>query len=71
MIALISFFVVFTGCSVVTTSNDEVKLRNRFKQKMDERTSFYDNLVKKAVAGNAQIANKNAEEYNLNLVDHV
>lgn len=53
-------FIIFG--SLVGFSNDEVDLRNRFKQKMDERTAFYDKMWK-TLAQKSQIALKNDSSF--------
>jgi hypothetical protein len=48
--------------SIISFSNDEVELRNRFTQKMDERTAFYDKMWK-TLAQKSQIALKNDSSF--------
>ena len=59
---------VFIGLfsSVISTSNEEVDLRNRFKQKMDERTAFYDKMWK-TISQKSQIAVKNDSSFAKNV----
>lgn len=52
--------------SVISTSNQEVELRNRFKQKMDERTAFYDKMWK-TLSQKSQIAVKNDSSFARNV----
>jgi len=54
-IAVIFTFIFASG--FIGFSNDEVDLNNRFKQKMDERTAFYDKMWK-TISGNAQVTLK-------------
>ena len=61
---LITLFTVIV--SVISTSNSEVDLRNRFKQKMDERTSFYDKMWK-TLTQKSQIAVKNDSSFYRNV----
>lgn len=48
--------------SFISFSNDEIKLRNTFTQKFDERTAFYDKMFK-VVAQRTQIAVKNDKAF--------
>ena len=59
---------IFIGLigSVISTSNQEVELRNRFKQKMDERTAFYDKMWK-TLSQKSQIAVKNDSSFARNV----
>jgi hypothetical protein len=66
VIALIAFVFVGIFSSVISTSNEEVDLRNRFKQKMDERTAFYDKMWK-TISQKSQIAIKNDSSFTNNL----
>lgn len=66
IIALIAFVFIGIFSSVVSTSNDEVDLRNRFKQKMDERTAFYDKMWK-TISQKSQIAIKNDSSFTNNI----
>ena len=52
--------------SVISTSNQEVELKNRFKQKMDERTAFYDKMWK-TLSQKSQIAVKNDSSFARNV----
>jgi hypothetical protein len=69
IIALVSIFLLGTIGSVISTSNDEVELKNRFKQKMDERTAFYDKMWK-TISQKSQIAIKNDSSFvrNVNII---
>jgi hypothetical protein len=69
IIALVSIFLLGTIGSVISTSNDEVGLKNRFKQKMDERTAFYDKMWK-TISQKSQIAVKNDSSFvrNVNII---
>lgn len=66
IIALVSIFLLGTIGSVISTSNDEIDLRNRFKQKMDERTAFYDKMWK-TISQKSQIAIKNDSSFAKNV----
>ena len=46
ILGIVGLFLFGIVMSVISTSNQEVDLRNRFKQKMDERTAFYDKMWK-------------------------
>lgn len=65
--AAILFIGLFS--SVTSVSNSEVDLSNRFKQKMDERTAFYDKMWK-TIAQKSQIAVKNDSSFvrNVNII---
>jgi type II secretory pathway component PulJ len=69
IIALFAFVFVGIFSSVISTSNEEVDLRNRFKQKMDERTAFYDKMWK-TISQKSQIAIKNDSSFtnNINII---
>jgi hypothetical protein len=62
---VILIFIGLIG-SVISTSNQEVELRNRFKQKMDERTAFYDKMWK-TLSQKSQIAVKNDSSFARNV----
>lgn len=55
--------------SIVSFSNTEVDLRNRFTQKMDERTAFYDKMWK-ILSQKSQIALRNDSSFanNINMI---
>ena len=69
IIALVAIVFVGIFSSVISTSNEEVDLRNRFKQKMDERTAFYDKMWK-TISQKSQIAIKNDSSFtnNINII---
>lgn len=58
-------FLVFIG-NFISFSNDEIELRNTFGQKMDGRTSFYENMSK-VISQKSQIAVKNDESFRKNI----
>jgi hypothetical protein len=68
-LAIIALFLVL-GISLVSSiigfGNNEVDLRNRFKQKMDERTAFYDKMWK-TLSQKSQIALKNDSSFARNI----
>lgn len=66
IIGLIAFVFIGLFSSVISTSNEEVDLRNRFKQKMDERTAFYDKMWK-TLSQKSQIAVKNDSSFARNV----
>jgi ABC-type uncharacterized transport system involved in gliding motility auxiliary subunit len=66
IIGLIAFVFIGLISSVISTSNEEVDLRNRFKQKMDERTAFYDKMWK-TLSQKSQIAIKNDSSFARNV----
>lgn len=57
-------FIIF-GMSI-SYGNKEVDLHNRFKQKMDERTAFYDKMWK-TLSGKSQVALKNDSSFTRNV----
>lgn len=61
---IILAFTVASG--FIGFSNTEVDLRNRFSQKMDERTAFYDKMWK-TLSQKAQIAIKNDSSFARNV----
>ena len=63
-IAIIAGIFIFS--SLIGFSNDEVDLRNRFKQKMDERTAFYDKMWK-TIAQNGQVTLKADSSFSRNV----
>ena len=69
VMGIIALFVFGIFTSVISTSNREVDLRNRFKQKMDERTAFYDKMWK-TISQKSQIAVKNDSSFvrNVNII---
>lgn len=66
-VIVIGIFAIIS--SVISTSNEEVGLRNQFKQKMDERTAFYDKMWK-TINQKGQIAVKNDSSFvrNINII---
>jgi hypothetical protein len=62
---LVIFGLMIFG-SFISFNNNEVDLRNRFKQKMDERTAFYDKMWK-TLAQKSQIALKNDSSFARNV----
>lgn len=66
VLAIIGLFVVGTLLSLISTSNREVDLRNRFKQKMDERTAFYDKMWK-TISQKSQVALRNDSSFAKNV----
>jgi hypothetical protein len=66
-LVVIGIFGIFS--SVISTSNQEIDLKNRFKQKMDERTAFYDKMWK-TISQKSQIAVKNDSSFvrNVNII---
>ena len=66
ILGVIGLFVFGTVLSVISTSNQEVDLRNRFKQKMDERTAFYDKMWK-TISQKSQVALRNDSSFAKNV----
>lgn len=66
VLGLLGLFFVGTILSVISTSNREVDLRNRFKQKMDERTAFYDKMWK-TISQKSQVALRNDSSFAKNV----
>lgn len=50
----------------ISASNKEVKLRNQFNQKKDERTSFHDKM-RKILKGKAEVAVRNDSSFRKNI----
>jgi hypothetical protein len=65
-IALGVFMFIWIIGGLISTSNQEVDLRNRFKQKMDERTAFYDKMWK-TISQKSQVAIKNDSSFAKNV----
>ena len=63
-IGAIMILMLFSG--IIGFSNDEVDLRNRYTQKMDERTAFYDKMWK-TISQKSQIALKNDSSFAKNV----
>lgn len=66
IIGIIAILVMTLVGSFISFSNTEVDLRNRFKQKMDERTAFYDKMWK-ILSQKSQIALKNDSSFARNV----
>jgi hypothetical protein len=66
VIGIIAVLVMIIAGSFISFSNTEVDLRNRFKQKMDERTAFYDKMWK-ILSQKSQIALKNDSSFTRNV----
>lgn len=58
--------IVITFGNFISFSNDEITLRNSFKQKYDERTAFYDGMYK-TLSGKSQVALKNDSSFRQNI----
>ncbi len=54
------------GLSYISFSNREIDLRNRFTQKIDERTAFYDKMWK-TLSQKSQIALRNDSSFSRNI----
>ena len=66
ILGVVGLFILGTFLSVISTSNQEVDLRNRFKQKMDERTAFYDKMWK-TISQKSQVALRNDSSFAKNV----
>jgi hypothetical protein len=66
ILGIFALFIFGIIMSVISTSNQEVDLRNRFKQKMDERTAFYDKMWK-TISQKSQVALKNDSSFAQNV----
>lgn len=66
IIGLILTFVVSIAITLISFSNTEVTLKNRFEAKLDERTSFYDQMHK-IISQKVQISNKVDESFKDNI----
>ena len=62
IIGLITITFVVLGFQFSSFSNTEVELKNQFKEKMDARTTFYDNMWK-TINQKAKVAVKNDSSY--------
>ena len=63
---LVIIFLALTISSFISFSNTEIELRNTFDQKIDERTAFYDGMVK-IFNQKSQIAVKNDASFQKNI----
>jgi hypothetical protein len=61
---IIAIGIFFTN--LISFSNEEIDLRNRFTQKIDERTAFYDKMWK-TLSQKSQIALKNDSSFRQNI----
>jgi hypothetical protein len=66
VLALITILLIGSIAGMVSFSNDEIDLRSRFTQKMDERTAFYDKMWK-VLNQKGQIAVKNDSSFKQNV----
>jgi len=66
VIAILAILVLSLIGSFVSFSNQEIDLRNRFTQKMEERTAFYDKMWK-TLSQKSQIALKNDSSFARNV----
>ena len=68
-VALLFFGGLIFVTQLISFSNNEIELRNLFKQKTDERTAFYDKMWK-TISQKTKIAVKNDESFkqNINLI---
>jgi hypothetical protein len=69
VLGLVAILVFSFIASIISWGNREVDLRNRFDQKMNERTAFYDKMWK-TLAQKSQIALKNDSSFanNINMI---
>jgi hypothetical protein len=65
-VSVIVLLAIVTVSSFVSFSNKEIDLRNRFEQKMDERTAFYDKMWK-TLAQKSEVAIKNDSSFARNV----
>lgn len=63
--AIVLLGLIIFGSSI-SFSNSEISLTNQFKQKMDERTAFYDKMWK-TLSGKSQVAIKNDSSFARNV----
>jgi hypothetical protein len=66
IVGIIAILIMVTIGSFISFSNGEIDLSNRFKQKMDERTAFYDKMWK-TISQKSQIALKNDSSFAKNV----
>lgn len=66
IIAVIVVVVSGLGMHLVTVSNGETLLRNRFEQKIDERKAFFDKMHK-IIAQKSQVSVKNDSSFRKNV----
>lgn len=64
--ALVALFTIIFIGNIIGFSNNEIELRNRFEQKISERTSFYDKMWK-ILKGKSEIALKNDSSFRQNI----
>lgn len=62
LITILSTIILYLGSSFITVNNQDKTLRNQFNQKLSERTSFYDNMIK-IVSSKSEIALKNDSSF--------
>ena len=62
IIGAIVLGLITLGSSFISFSNQEIDLSNQFKQKLDERTAFYDKMYK-VLDQKTQIAVKNDSSF--------
>lgn len=69
IVSIVSIIFI-VGCSyTVSTSNNEIDIRNTFTQKSSERTTYYDGMWK-TLSGKSQVALKNDSSFreNVNII---
>jgi hypothetical protein len=66
ILGIIALFIFGIFMIVISLSNQEVDLRNRYKQKMDERTAFYDKMWK-TISQKSKVALKNDSSFSNNV----
>lgn len=66
VIGILLILVLSLVGGIIGFSNTEVELRNRFRQKTDERTAFYDKMWK-TISQTAQVAIKNDSSFARNV----
>jgi hypothetical protein len=66
MLGFLVIMVIWVLGSAIGFSNQEIDLQNRFKQKMDERTAFYDKMWK-TISQKSQVAVKNDSSFTKNV----
>lgn len=69
LLAVLGTIVAVLAVSLITFSNQEVDVRNRFEGKLHMRTSFYDN-IHKIISQKVQISNKVDDSFkeNVNII---
>jgi hypothetical protein len=67
VVAAFALLAIITVSGFISFSNTEVEYKNQFKQKFDQRTTVYDNLIVKATKQTTELTLRNDSSFRQNV----